>query len=187
MPGSFRGGTSVTDYFLMSPVGSPSPFSSETSAIQWATFDKAAKLIGMTTHKIGRARDLSVLGAARLALKVTRSISGRALSRHRSDRHGAHFGFRNTFMASPAVTKWQTFALWVRRMRIELNYHAETVEEAICQAIVAYLGYGMPPREILDQLIARGFVRDPGNNALEDVVQGLANIAEQMRRDRATG
>jgi hypothetical protein len=44
----------------------------------------------------------------------------------------------------------------------------------------------MPPREIIDQLIARGFVRDPGNNALEDVVQGLADMAEQMRRDRAT-
>jgi hypothetical protein len=43
----------------------------------------------------------------------------------------------------------------------------------------------MPPREIIDQLIARGFVRDPGNNALEDVVQGLTDMAEQMRRDRA--
>jgi hypothetical protein len=71
-------------------------------------------------------------------------------------------------------------------MRIELNYLAQTLEEAICQAIVAYLGYGMPPREILDQLIARGFIRDPGNNALEDVVQGLADIAEQIRRDRLT-
>jgi hypothetical protein len=71
-------------------------------------------------------------------------------------------------------------------MRIELNYQAQTLEEAICQAIVAYLGYGMPPREILDQLIARGFIRDPGNNALEDVVQGLADIAEQIRRDRLT-
>jgi 8-oxo-dGTP pyrophosphatase MutT (NUDIX family) len=69
VPGSFRGGTSVTEYFLMSPVGSPSPFSSETSAIQWVTFDKAAELIGMTTNEIGRARDLSVLGAARLTLK----------------------------------------------------------------------------------------------------------------------
>ena len=69
---------------------------------------------------------------------------------------------------------------------IQLNFKADTFEEAISQAIVAYLGYGMPPREILDQLIARDFVRDPGDNALEDVVQGLANIAEQMRRDRAT-
>ena len=67
-------------------------------------------------------------------------------------------------------------------MRIELNYQAETLEEAICQAIVAYLGHGMPPREIIDQLIARGFIRDPGENALEDVVQGLAVLAGQMRR-----
>jgi hypothetical protein len=69
-------------------------------------------------------------------------------------------------------------------MRIELNYQAETIEEAICQTIVAYLGKGMPPREILGQLIERGFVRDPGNNALEVVVQRLVEMAEQMRRDQ---
>ena len=28
-------------------------------------------------------------------------------------------------------------------MKIELNYQAETLDEAICQAIVVYLGYGM--------------------------------------------
>ena len=55
-------------------------------------------------------------------------------------------------------------------MRIELNYQANSLDDAICQAIVAYLGKGMPPREIIDQLIARG----------------LADMAEQMRRDRAT-
>jgi len=70
LPGSFRGGTGATEYFLMSPVGSSSAFDSkETSAIRWATLDEAAKLIGMTTNKIGQARDLAVLGAARLALK----------------------------------------------------------------------------------------------------------------------
>ena len=70
LPGSFKGGTSVTEYFLMSPVGSQSPFdSNETSAIRWATLDEAAKLIGMTRNEIGRARDLSVLGAVRLAVK----------------------------------------------------------------------------------------------------------------------
>jgi len=70
LSGSFKGGTSVTEYFLMSPVGSPSPFDSkETSAIRWATLDKAANLVGMTTNEIGQARDLSVLEAARLALK----------------------------------------------------------------------------------------------------------------------
>jgi hypothetical protein len=36
------------------------------------------------------------------------------------------------------------------------------------------------------QLIARGFLRDPGNNALEDVVRGLADMADQLRRDPAT-
>jgi hypothetical protein len=39
--------------------------------------------------------------------------------------------------------------------------------------------------EIIDQRISRGFIRDPGNNAREDVVQRLAAIAEEMRRERA--
>ncbi|HWX34110.1 MAG TPA: hypothetical protein VNZ53_42635, partial [Steroidobacteraceae bacterium] len=69
---------------------------------------------------------------------------------------------------------------------IELNFKADTFEEAISQAIVAALGSGMSPREIIAQLIARGFLRDPGNNALEDVVRGLADMAEQLRRDPAT-
>jgi hypothetical protein len=83
------------------------------------------------------------------------------------------------------VLKWRTFAGFLQAMRIELNYQVESLDDAICQAIAAYLGKGMPPREIIEQLITRGFVRDPGNNALEDVVQGLADMAEQMRRDRA--
>jgi hypothetical protein len=71
-------------------------------------------------------------------------------------------------------------------MRIEINYHAETLQTAICEAIATYLGNGMPAREIIDQLISRGFIRDPGNNAREDVVQRLADIAEQMHRGRVT-
>ena len=82
------------------------------------------------------------------------------------------------------VLKWRTFASFLQAMRIELNYQVESLDDAICQAMAAYLGKGT--REIIDQFIARGFVRDPGNNALEDVVQGLADMAEQMRRDRAT-
>ena len=82
------------------------------------------------------------------------------------------------------VLKWRTFAGLPTGH--EDRNQANSLDDAICQAIVAYLGKGMPPREIIDQLIARGFVRDPGNNALEDVVQGLADMAEQMRRDRAT-
>ena len=65
------------------------------------------------------------------------------------------------------VLKWRTFAGFLQAMRIELNYQANSLDDAICQAIVAYLGKGMPPREIINS--SQG-----GNNALEDVVQGLA-------------
>ena len=70
-------------------------------------------------------------------------------------------------------------------MRIEINYQAETLETASCEGIVTYLGYGMPACEIIDQLISRGLIRDPGDNAREDVVQRLADIAEQIRREQA--
>ena len=70
-------------------------------------------------------------------------------------------------------------------MRIELNYRADSLDDATYQAKVVYLGKGMTSREIIHQLIARGFVWHPGNNALEDVVRGLAEMAEKMRRDRA--
>jgi hypothetical protein len=81
------------------------------------------------------------------------------------------------------MTKFCTLGSY---MRIEINYQADTLETAISEAIVTYLGYGMPACEIIDQLISRGFIRDPGNNALEDVVQRLADIAEQMRREQVT-
>jgi 8-oxo-dGTP pyrophosphatase MutT (NUDIX family) len=68
--GSFAGGTSITKYFLMTPVGPPSTFDGkETTEIKWATLDEATTLIGMTTNNIGKSRDLSVLEAVRLALK----------------------------------------------------------------------------------------------------------------------
>jgi len=71
LSGSFVGGTSVAKYFLMEPIGRPSSFDSkETSEIKWATLDEATTLVGMTTNKIGKARDLSVLEAVRLALKL---------------------------------------------------------------------------------------------------------------------
>ena len=49
--GRFEGGTSVTEFFLMAPVGLPVPFDEEeTSEILWATTAEAAKLIAMTTN-----------------------------------------------------------------------------------------------------------------------------------------
>jgi hypothetical protein len=38
--------------------------------IEVDTLDEATILVGMTTNKMGKARDLSVLGAVRLALKL---------------------------------------------------------------------------------------------------------------------
>jgi len=66
---------------------------------------------------------------------------------------------------------------------IQLNFKINTFEEAISQAIVVALGSGMSPREIVAQLIARDFLRDPGNNALEDVVRGLADLADGLRHE----
>lgn len=70
LPGSFRSPTSITKFFLMSPVGLPTDLDSQgTSAIKWATIEEAAKLIRMTTNEWGKARDLSVLVAVHLAIK----------------------------------------------------------------------------------------------------------------------
>ena len=77
------------------------------------------------------------------------------------------------------------FRTLVSCMRIEINYQAKNLETAICEAIVIYLGYGMPAYEIIDQLISRGFIRDPGNNAREDVVQGLADKTNAPRAGNA--
>ena len=44
-------------------------------------------------------------------------------------------------------------------MRIEINYQAKNLETAICEAIVIYLGYGMPACEIIDQLISAALRR----------------------------
>lgn len=70
IPGTFDGGTTVTEYFLMMPSGEPSAFDKkETQSIRWAALDEAAKLIAMTGNKTGRQRDLAVLDAVRTMLR----------------------------------------------------------------------------------------------------------------------
>jgi 8-oxo-dGTP diphosphatase len=70
LPDHFRGGTSTTVFFLMTPVGLPAPFdTSETTQIRWATFEEAEKLIKMTTNATGKSRDLLVLKAVRAAVQ----------------------------------------------------------------------------------------------------------------------
>lgn len=64
LPGSHAGGTTVTDYFLMTPVGKPGHCDAETAAVMWATVAEAGPLIARTTNRTGRQRDLAVLAAA---------------------------------------------------------------------------------------------------------------------------
>lgn len=67
LPEAYTGGTGSTGYFLMRPVGEPGQPDAETQAIRWVSFDEAADLIGQTTNRVGRARDLRVLADARVA------------------------------------------------------------------------------------------------------------------------
>ena len=70
LPGQFKGGTSVTEFFVMTPKGEQGEFDpEETSAVRWATLDEAEKLIAMTTNEVGRERDLAVLASLREVLK----------------------------------------------------------------------------------------------------------------------
>ena len=69
LPGRFEGGTTVTEYFLMSAMGKPGAFDrKETTAVKWASLDEASRLISMTTNLGGRVRDLAVLDAVRAAV-----------------------------------------------------------------------------------------------------------------------
>lgn len=68
LPGTFSGGTTVNEYFLMKPDGIPGKFDEETASVVWATLDEAEKLISKTTNSIGRKRDRAVLDAVRSVL-----------------------------------------------------------------------------------------------------------------------
>lgn len=69
LPGQFKGGTTISEFFLMAPIGTPSPFDElETSEIKWVTLDQAKAHINLTTNDIGRLRDQAVLEAVRACL-----------------------------------------------------------------------------------------------------------------------
>jgi 8-oxo-dGTP pyrophosphatase MutT (NUDIX family) len=68
--GDFVGDTSVTRFFLATPlvfVSAPDP--DETEATAWVSRDDAEALIRRSSTAIGRARDLAVLSAAYEVLK----------------------------------------------------------------------------------------------------------------------
>jgi 8-oxo-dGTP diphosphatase len=71
LSGWFVGTTSDTKFFLMRPIRDHGDFHGETAAVRWASFEKAVELIGETESITGKARDLAVLAAARLARRMT--------------------------------------------------------------------------------------------------------------------
>lgn len=64
LPGTFRGQTGATVFYLAAMVESGGPLDSETSSIRWATEAEAKLLIAETTDSLGRKRDLDVLAVA---------------------------------------------------------------------------------------------------------------------------
>jgi 8-oxo-dGTP pyrophosphatase MutT (NUDIX family) len=65
LPGQFKGGTGITEFFLMRPLGEPQPFDqSETEKIIWVSLDEASERIAQTRNPTGQKRDQSVLEAA---------------------------------------------------------------------------------------------------------------------------
>ena len=65
IPGTFQGGASVSEYFLMHPIGEPRAFDpSRTEKVMWVEPAEAIKLVGKSHNATGRARDLAVLHAA---------------------------------------------------------------------------------------------------------------------------
>ena len=65
IPGAFPGTETLTEYFLMAPLGAPDRFDPrETEAIRWVHPADAFALIGQTRINRGRERDLTVLRAA---------------------------------------------------------------------------------------------------------------------------
>jgi len=64
IPGSFPGATSITEYFLMEPVGVQGAWdTSKTQAVRWVLPEEAPALIGLNKPST-RDRDLAVLAAA---------------------------------------------------------------------------------------------------------------------------
>ena len=58
----------VTTFFLMRSLRDHGDFHDETSEVRWVSFDEAEKLLSLTEHDTGRARDLRVMSLVRNAL-----------------------------------------------------------------------------------------------------------------------
>jgi len=84
IPGEWKGGTSINRYFLMRPVENTGVLDNETQQIAFVTYDEAKELLGLSTNKRGRERDLEVLDAG-YGLWIARKhgVAPKANPRHR--------------------------------------------------------------------------------------------------------
>lgn len=74
VPGSWRGTTGKTEYFIMKPLGSARPTCNEIASTKWVDPALASCLIQQTTKDSARQRDLEVLAAA---IKVCEGLASR--------------------------------------------------------------------------------------------------------------
>lgn len=76
--GDFAGTTSTTRFWLMRAPRRVHAPDAETAAVRWALLSEAAELLGQSTTKTGRQRDLAVLAATIAALGANGSSAGAA-------------------------------------------------------------------------------------------------------------
>lgn len=75
LPGVFKGGTTTNAFFVMRHIGPPGRFDErETASVRWVDFRQAEALIGRTTNAIGRARDLTILVAAKAWFEANQTV-----------------------------------------------------------------------------------------------------------------
>lgn len=65
LPGVYKSSLSGTAMFVMYPLNEQHPYSWETQNTRWVSFAEAKALIGKSTNKAGRERDLQILADAR--------------------------------------------------------------------------------------------------------------------------
>lgn len=68
IPGRYEGTTTVTQFFLMRPIGAPKNFQIETEDVRWVSIGAAEQLIVQSKNLVGKRRDLQLLAAIRLSM-----------------------------------------------------------------------------------------------------------------------
>jgi 8-oxo-dGTP pyrophosphatase MutT (NUDIX family) len=64
IPGSFDGGETANEFFLMRPLEDTGKFDWETWRVRWASQEEAAALLSLTLKEKRRERDLHLLATA---------------------------------------------------------------------------------------------------------------------------